>query len=88
MSERIKLTPPALARRWGVSVSKVIFFIESGELQAINLARSRAGRPRYAIDLDDIADFEERRRFVGPQDGLARPLSLKKKQREVKDYFP
>jgi hypothetical protein len=62
--ERQKLTPPQLAKLWGCSVQKIIWFIRSGELRAITLATSRSGRPRYAIDLDDIAAFERARQVV------------------------
>lgn len=60
--ERRKLTPPEVAEMWGVSNDKILAFIRSGELRAINAATpGRSQRPRYLIDLDDLADFERRR---------------------------
>ncbi|HLJ92941.1 MAG TPA: helix-turn-helix domain-containing protein [Gemmataceae bacterium] len=56
-----KLTPPELARRWGLSPDKILAWIHSGELPAINAARSAAGRPRWLIDVADIVVFERRR---------------------------
>ena len=60
-TQRTKLTPPELARRWGVSPSKIIAWIKSGELPAINAATNRSGRPRYLIDIADLVIFENRR---------------------------
>jgi transposase len=58
---RRKTTPPKLARRYGVDVHKIIRWIETGELRAMNLATTTSGRPRWAIDEADIVAFEERR---------------------------
>ncbi len=64
--EKQKFTPPEIARLWGVSVEKVVAYIRSGELRAINAATpGRNQRPRYLIDVIDLEDFE-RRRTVGP----------------------
>jgi len=54
-------TPPQLAERWGVSPEKVIKWIRSGELRAINLATKADKRPRYRISAEDVALFEARR---------------------------
>lgn len=56
-----KLTPPEMAALWGINPDKVINWIKSGELPAIDASTKRGGRPRYRIDVDDIADFEKRR---------------------------
>jgi excisionase family DNA binding protein len=58
---RIKLTPPEVAQRWGISPEKVITWIRSGELRALNAATRPGGRPRYLIDEADLAEFESRR---------------------------
>jgi hypothetical protein len=65
-SHKTKLTPPQLARQWGVDVQKVLYWIKNGELPAINLATRRDGRPRYAIDKADIALFEAARAVTPP----------------------
>jgi hypothetical protein len=70
--ERRKLSVPQLARRWGVGTHKVAEFIQSGELRAMNLASNRSSRPRYAIDLDDIAAFEQSRMVVPPIQSVQR----------------
>lgn len=67
--QRRKLTPPQLAKRWGVNVNKVTGFIRSGELVAINLAGRGCTRPRYAIDETDVEAFEAARRVI-PDSGV------------------
>ena len=62
--ERTKLTPPEIARRWGIKSHKVLAWIRSGDLRAINAAATLDGRPRYLIDLEDLAAFERAREVV------------------------
>ena len=54
--KRSKTTPPKLAARWGVSEDKVLAWIRSGELRAIDASTRQGGRPRYLIDELDIAE--------------------------------
>ena len=61
---KTKMTPPELARRWGVSRDKIIFFILTGELRAIDASKRRGDRPRYLIDVEDIEAFEAARTVV------------------------
>jgi hypothetical protein len=58
------ISAPKLAKVWGVSVNKVLAFIRSGELRAMNLATRRSGRPRYAISLSDVEAFEQARQVL------------------------
>ena len=81
---KTKVTPPGLARRWGISDEKVLAWIESGELRAIDASTRRGGRPRYLIDEADIADFEQRRAVVSAPPAPKRPKS---KQDDVTEYF-
>lgn len=53
--------PPQYARELGVSVCKVLRWIDTGELKAVNMAVDRKGRPRWKIRREDIADFERKR---------------------------
>lgn len=62
----IYTTPPRLARRYGVSVDKVVRWILAGELEALNLATSPSGRPRYKITEEAIQAFERRRTVLCP----------------------
>jgi hypothetical protein len=57
-------SPPDIARRYGVSAEKVMVWIRSGELRAINVATRRGGRPRWRIDHADLLAFESRRAAV------------------------
>jgi excisionase family DNA binding protein len=58
---RVKLTPPQLAKRYGVSPDKVLTWIRAGELRAVNVASRPGERPRWLIDETDVAAFEARR---------------------------
>ena len=56
------ITPPGYAAEIGVSPQKVLDWIASGELPAMNAAQDPyGGRPRYLIDRADIVVFEQRR---------------------------
>lgn len=67
VAERQKISPPELARRWGLSPQKILDWIRTGELRAINVSRNRdARKPRFLIDVDAIADFERARAFGDP----------------------
>jgi hypothetical protein len=80
------LTPPQLARRWGVAAEKVNRLINSGQLKAINLAADPNGRPRYRIYLSEVERFEEARSTKPPPEKQPR-----RHRREAamagKDYF-
>ena len=79
--ERRKLTPPQIASQLGVAPEKVLTWIASGELRAINLATRPNNRPRWYVDIDDLADFERRRSAVAPAKPSRRrnqPVSAKR----------
>jgi hypothetical protein len=80
---RTKLSPKELVARWGVSLNHVTHLIKSGELRAIDVAVSR-GRPRYLIDLADIALFEERRAVQPPPTPAERRRQRRYKRAETK----
>lgn len=61
---RRKLTPRQVASQFGIAVDKVISWIQSGELRAINGATTTATRPIYLIDVADLAAFEASREIV------------------------
>jgi hypothetical protein len=85
-STRRKITVPQLARLWGVANGKVLAWIHSGELPAVNLARNPHGRPRFAVDLDDVAAFE-RRRMAGPNGGQRAVPTPRRRPAGVKEFF-
>ena len=53
-------TPPRLAKLWGVKTQKVLGFIRSGQLVAINLGEGKL-RPRWKIAPSAIEQFEAAR---------------------------
>ena len=71
-SRKTKISPPELARLWGIDVAKVLHWIKAGELRAINVATHRDGRPRYAIDTADVATFEAARAVQPPAPRIRR----------------
>jgi hypothetical protein len=91
---RAMLTPPGLARRWGVAPDKVLFLIHTGQLRAINLAQTVDGltekgkprRPRWRIPLGEIERFEEARSSKPPA-----PKQYRRRRRQLataeKQYF-
>jgi hypothetical protein len=74
-SKRTKLTPPELAKQWGIDVAKVLHWIKIGELRAINAATDRNGRSRYLIDLADLSAFEAARTVQPPMPRLRKRRS-------------
>ncbi len=60
------MTPPELARRYGISPDKVVAWINAGELKAVNVVAKLGSRPRWRISEADIELFELRRSAVPP----------------------
>jgi hypothetical protein len=81
-----KITPPELARRYGIGAGKVLMWIRSGELRAVNVATRPKGRPRYVIDDDDIAAFEARRALVPTPKPSGRRRTGKKSENVIDFY--
>ena len=86
MIQKSKITPPALAKQWGISADKIVGFIRKGELRAIDVSSNRGSpRPRYLIDIADVEAFEAARAVVAPQ-----PKTRRRRRRAdaaVKEYF-
>ena len=58
-------TPPEIGRRLRVKSEKVIGWIRSGELVAVNVANTGCRRPRYRISSIELEVFLSRR-SAGP----------------------
>lgn len=58
------LTPPQLARKLGVKPEKVIYWIKTGQLRAINMAEKPDGYARYRIYPADVEAFQKTRETV------------------------
>jgi hypothetical protein len=54
-------TPPQVAQARALRISKVLSWIASGELQAINCAERMGGRPRWRISAAALAEFDRAR---------------------------
>lgn len=79
---RQTFTPPQLAERWGVGHEKILGWIHSGELQALNLATRPTGQPRWAIPLASVERFEASRSTSPPPKPAKRRAVV-----ATKDYF-
>jgi hypothetical protein len=55
------LTPGDIAERYGCRDSKVIGWIKSGELRAIDTSSRRGAKPRWKISPEALAAFEAAR---------------------------
>ena len=82
-ASEIFLTPPQVAKRYGVSEEKVIGWVRRGELRALNLATRRTGRPRWKIAYADLLAFESARAAV-PAPPICR---RRRKSSDVIEYF-
>jgi hypothetical protein len=79
-------TPPKIARRYGVATSKVIDWIRTGDLPALNLARRECLRPRYSVTPEALQQFEQSRAVI-PDGGESTTRRLRRQPSNVKDFF-
>jgi len=84
LPNRQKLTPPEIAKAWGIDTGKVLTWIREGELRAINAATSRSTRPRFLVDVDDLLAFERSREVVSTP---PKPRTRRKAASQVRKYF-
>lgn len=84
-ADRQFLTPPILARRLGVDPGKILGWIRSGELAAVNLAAKANGRPRFAITQQALDAFLQRRSVLPIQ---PRPIRGRvRRNPNIVEYF-
>lgn len=60
-SREYDLTPPQIRKELSVSHDKVLAWIRSGELHAVDLSTVQNGRPRWHIARADLEAFLSRR---------------------------
>lgn len=77
------LSPPQVAKRFGVDVKKIIGWIRSGELRAVNLANSMSSRPRWKISPDALSTFLATR-TAGSAPSITRQ---RRRKPEWQEYF-
>ena len=80
---RTYFTPPEIAASRGIGVAKVLHFIHSGQLAAINMARDPNGRPRFRVSIEALRAFEESRQ-VRPE---PRPRQRRRRRQDIIEYF-
>jgi hypothetical protein len=78
------LTPPDLAKRLGVNCHKILLWIASGELQAVNVATRPTGQPRWRITPAAIEAFELRR---SSQPAPRQTRRHRTRSPEIKEFF-
>lgn len=74
----VYLTPARVAECLGVNCSKVVAWINAGELKAANVARNRHGQPRWRIAQSDLDDFLLRRTSQPPA-----PMTKQSRRRKL-----
>lgn len=59
-SNNTRLTPPDVAKRYGVSPDTVRGWIERGLLRAVNISPPGSKRPRHRIEPEALAEFDRK----------------------------
>ena len=78
------LTPPQVARQFGIDAKKITGWIRRGELKAVNLATTTSGRPRWKISPADLEAFLAAR-SAGPMPKVSR--QRRRKTPGITEYF-
>lgn len=78
------LTPREFARLFRMSHDRAPAMILRGELQAVNMAVTRCGKPRFLIMPDHVAEFQRVRQAVTAPPKVQR----RKRQAGTMDYYP
>ena len=81
MSTATYLSPPMIAKNYGVKPAKVLAWIASGELIAIDVAERRGGRPRWRVSPESLEAFQ-RRRSSRPAPAVTR----RRRERDIPRY--
>jgi excisionase family DNA binding protein len=66
------LTPPEIAKHFGIKAEKVLTWIRNGELPAFNVATRAGGRPLWRIKPADLETFIAKRSATPPRPKPAR----------------
>jgi hypothetical protein len=73
-----------VARYFRVGRARILTWIRSGELKALNTAAAVCGRPRFVVTPEALSDFERRRQAITPTKSAPR-----RTKRTLKvDFFP
>ena len=84
--ERSFFTVAEYAERLGVPNDKVLFFIATEQLAAVNVAKDPNGRKRYRISADEIKRFETARATIQTPDTAPAPRRRRRKDTELEQF--
>ena len=83
-----RLKPLEIAEMFGVKTTKVLHWIKTGQLRAVNIHLDPNGRkPRYMIATDDLRAFEAARSAVVNTSPSLAPRRRKDATAGVRKYF-
>jgi excisionase family DNA binding protein len=81
------LTPPEIAKRLRIRPSKVLAWIQSGELAALNIAEKANGkRPRYRVATEALKAFHASRRVIPAPAPPAPPAPRKRGPARLEEF--
>ncbi len=83
-SQTVWHTPPQVAEQFGIDAAKVLGWIHSGQLIAVDVSAKRGGRPRWRISQSALDSF-----LAGRQSTPAAPITPKTRrsvQRAYKEF--
>lgn len=90
-TERQWFTPPEVARERGIRVTKVLAWIKSGELEAVNHASNLCGPPRWRVSREALAGFDAARSNRGGlEQSLGGPPPATRRRRpqpDIEEFF-
>jgi hypothetical protein len=79
-------SPPQIARARRLRVGKVLGWIRSGELAAVNCATHAGRRPRWRVRADALAAFDQARSNRVNQQS-PRPQRQRSRPEDLVEYF-
>jgi hypothetical protein len=77
-------TTADLAARWRIGQGKILAWIRSGGLPAVNVAATVLGRARFVVLPEAVLEFERRRSTLPPP----RQARRKKTTQQIIDFYP
>jgi transposase len=77
------LTTADIAARYRVGQSKVLTWIKSGQLRAINTAANLSARPRFVVTANALQEFERRRSATPPP-----KVKRRRPKNQETDFYP
>ena len=74
-----------LAARWRIGGDRIRAMIQRGELAALNVSPSKAGKPRFVVTAEEVERWEARHRVAEPR-RLRAPR--RKRPPAMIDFYP